>query len=174
VPSEASPERPLQRVEVASRPTVSSPTRRIRLEVDVPFRVLSGSEVASALGCSLPVRPRRSRKRPTLPVFLPLPVPKDATPWVILSWGSAPLHGLSRSSRPRPLDRGHLSWGSGSPTTHQEKRVHVPPLVTVGLPWWCQGSAVGSHPAGYGAVLGLSQPLDDLVPLSAAPPFSDG
>jgi len=32
------------------------------------------------------------------PVFLPPPLPKDATPWTLLSWGSTPLHGMSRSS----------------------------------------------------------------------------
>lgn len=30
----------------------------------------------------------------TLPVFPPLPTPKEATPWAILSWGSALLHGF--------------------------------------------------------------------------------
>jgi len=146
VPSKTSPERPLQRIEVSSRPAVSSPTRWIRHEVAFPFRVFSSSEVASSLGCPLPVRPQRSRKRLTLPVFLPLPVPKDATPWVILSWGSAPLHGLSRSTRPRPLDRGHLSWGSGSPSTHQAVRVHVPPLARSGSPGGARVLPAGPTP----------------------------
>jgi hypothetical protein len=63
---------------------------------------------------------------PVLPVFLPPPAPKDATPWAILSWGSALLHGFSRCLRPRPLDREHLSWGFVAPTTLEEERVHVP------------------------------------------------
>jgi len=44
-----------------------------------------------------------------LPVFLPLPAPKDATPWTILSWGSPLLYGFSQCLRPRPLGREHLS-----------------------------------------------------------------
>jgi hypothetical protein len=65
-------------------------------------------------------------ERPVLPVFLPPPAPKDATPWAILSWGSALLHGVSRSPCPGSLDRGHLSWGFVAPSTLEEERVHVP------------------------------------------------
>jgi len=104
---------------------VPSPTRFDRHEVVVPYRVLPGGEVAGSLGCLPPVRSWRLR-RSTLPVFLPLPAPKDATPWTILSWGLTPLHGVARSLRPRSLDRRHLSWGFLARTTLQEKRVHVP------------------------------------------------
>ena len=64
-------------------------------------------------------------ERPILPVFLPPSAPTDATPWAILSWGSALLHGISRSLRHRSLNRRHLSWGFDAATTLWEKRVHV-------------------------------------------------
>jgi hypothetical protein len=75
----------------------------------------------------------------TLPVFLPQPAPKDATPWTILSWGSAPLHGVSQSLRQRPLGRRHLSWGFVAPTALQEERVHVRPVSRLRLPG-CAGN----------------------------------
>jgi len=62
-------------------------------------------------------------------VFLPPPPSKDATPRTILSWCSALLRSLSRRSRPRSLDRGHLSWGFIAPTALEEKRVHVRPRL---------------------------------------------
>jgi len=70
----------------------------------------------------------------TLPVFLPLPAPKDATPWTILSWGSALLYGFSQHLRPQPLGCEHLSWGSNAPTAHWEERVHVPPVARSSSP----------------------------------------
>jgi hypothetical protein len=106
-------------------PRVRYRPARNRLEVAVTYRVLPGSEVSGVLGSPLPVRPRDSQKSPALPVFLHPPAPKDATPRAILSWCSALLHGLTRRSRPRSLDRGHLSWGSVAPTALEEKRVHV-------------------------------------------------
>lgn len=68
------------------------------------------------------------------PVFLPLPAPKDATPWTILSWCSGPLHGVSQCPRLKPLDFKHLSWGSFAPTTLAEERVHVPPVARSSSP----------------------------------------
>jgi hypothetical protein len=114
-------------------------------------------------------------ERPALPVFLPPPAPKDATPWAILSWGSALLHGVTRNLRPRSFDRGHLSWGSVAPTTLEEERVHVPPrLPASGSLVVPGGSPTSSHLAGYGAAHRFSQPLSGLLPLPTVPPFSDG
>lgn len=60
----------------------------------------------SPLGCSSPVQPVRSQNAMAQPVFLPPPLPKDATPWALLSWGSTPLHGMSRSTLlPTPITR---------------------------------------------------------------------
>lgn len=112
-------------------------------------------------------------ERMALPVFLPLPAPKDATPWAFLSWGSIPLHGLSQSLRQRPLDRRHLSWGSVPLQRVQEERVHVRPVARFGSPV-VPGSADRSHPVDYGVARRFSQPLSDLLPLPAAPPFSGG
>jgi hypothetical protein len=75
------------------------------------------------MGYLLPVRRERSR-RLALPVFLVLPLPEEATPRAILSWGSALLHGISRIPRPGPLGRGHLSWGFDAPSALEEERVH--------------------------------------------------
>jgi hypothetical protein len=67
-------------------------------------------------------------ERPTLPVFLALSMPKEATPWTILSWGSTLLHGMSRSLRPRPLDLRAPLLGFLAPPALWEKGVHVPPV----------------------------------------------
>jgi hypothetical protein len=97
-----------------------------------------------------------------LPVFLPLPVPRDATLWTILSWVSAPLHGISRTSRQRHLCRRHLSGGSTAPTAHAGResprpsaRLAVRDPASPALPGWCTS---GSHPASYGAAHRFSQP----------------
>jgi hypothetical protein len=102
---------PLQRIQRLSRRVVSSPIHPSRLEVAVPFRVLSDKKVAGIIGFPAPGSASAFAKHMALPVFLRSSLPRDATPWAILSWGSALLHGLSRHPRPKPLDAGHLSWG---------------------------------------------------------------
>jgi hypothetical protein len=94
-----------------ARQAVTSPIRLSRREVAVPFRVLLSNGVAGLLGCLLPVWSWRSLNARAFPVFLPLLLPKEATPWTILSWGSVLLHGMSRNPCPRCLHLGHLSWG---------------------------------------------------------------
>jgi hypothetical protein len=81
------------------------------LEFAVPFRVLTGDEVAGAwVPC---VRfDLGTRKRLTLPAFLPPPPPEDATLRAILSWASALLHGFIRLDHLWSRDRRYLSWGS--------------------------------------------------------------
>jgi hypothetical protein len=64
-------------------------------------------------------------ERPILPVFLHSSAPRDATPGAILSWGSALLHGMSRSTPP-PASRPEAPLlGFHAPTTLEEERVHV-------------------------------------------------
>jgi hypothetical protein len=70
----------------------------------------------------------------TLPVFLPLSVPKEATPWTILSWGSTLLHGISRSLCPRPHDQGHLSWGFLPLQRTRRRKSTVRPVAQPDLP----------------------------------------
>jgi hypothetical protein len=144
-----------------------------RHEVTFTFRVLHGSKVPGLLGSLIPVRPQRSLKRTALPVFLPLPAPKDATLWAILSWRSVLLHGFTQRLRPRPLDQGHLSWGFVSPTALQKERVHVTSGFPDELPGGNRESIDRSHPADYGAACRLSQPLSGFLPLPNALPFSD-
>lgn len=153
---------PSRGIERSSSQAVTSPLRLNRRGVTVPYRVLPGSEVAGLLGSPPPVRPWRSQKRPALPVFLHPPAPKDATPWTILSWVSALLHGMSRSLRPRPLGRGHLSWGSFAPTALGVERVHVPTGYPARLP--------GSYPRGSptGPTPPATVPLTGFPNLSAA------
>jgi hypothetical protein len=110
-------------------------------------------------------------ERPILPVFLPPSASKDATPWTILSWGSALLHGMSRSLRHRSLDRRHLSWGS-TPLQRTGRRESTSDFRR--LPGFAGVSVHGSHPADYGVARRFSQPLSDLLPLSTVPPFSGG
>lgn len=108
-----------------------------------------------------------------LPVFLPLPMSRDATLWTILSWGSAPLHGLSRVPRHRHLCRQHLSWGSSSLQRIRRRestsvrspfanrfsgRLPTPSSATPVLP---EHSASRSHPASYGVAHRFSQPRSD-------------
>lgn len=64
--------------------------------------------------------------RPAHPVFLPPPVPRDATPWAFLSSDFALLHGSTSSLRQRPLGRWHLSWGL-VPFSAPEKESPRPP-----------------------------------------------
>jgi hypothetical protein len=115
---------PLQRVWRLRVPRRRHRRRGDRHEVAVPFRVLSGGEVARSLGSWRPVRPWRSR-RAVLPVFLPLPGPKDATPWAF------PLVGFSPPSRccPKllpPASRPAAPlMGFRAPTTHGAGRAHV-------------------------------------------------
>jgi hypothetical protein len=110
-------------------------------------------------------------ERLILPVFLPPSAPTDATPWAILSWGSALLHGMSRSLRHRSLDRRHLSWGS-APLQRSGRRESTSGFRRP--PGFAGVSVHGSHPADYGAARRFSQPLSGLLPLSAVPPFSGG
>jgi hypothetical protein len=80
----------------------------------------------SPLGCSSPVQPVRSQNAMAQPVFLPPPLPKDATPWTLLSWGSTPLHGMSRSPLlPTPATRAAIeshSLGVPCPYSAYRKR----------------------------------------------------
>jgi len=101
-------------------------------------------------------------ERVTHPVFLVRTVPKDATPWVILSWGSTLLHGPSRNLRARPLGSAHLSWGF-VPLQRSRWREPTSRLVAQVEPPGCPGSADESHPAGYGAAHRFSQPLSGFL-----------
>jgi hypothetical protein len=152
--------------------TVTSPYRPNRHEVTGPFRVLPGSEVAGLSGYPLPVRRQRSRKRTAHPVFLHPPAPKDATPWAILSWGSVPLHGLSQSLRPRPLDRRHLSWGLRPLQRSKEERVHVRPVARFGHPGVTGGLHQQVPPCQLRCRSQVFSTSQRLLPLSSALPFS--
>lgn len=81
-------------------------------------------------------------ERMALPVFLPPPAPKDATPWAFLSWGSIPLHGLSQSLRQRPLDRRHLSWGF-APLQRFRRRESTSVRLPGSAPRWCRDPPTG-------------------------------
>jgi hypothetical protein len=67
-------------IQEVARQAVTFPIRLSRLEVTVPFRVLPCSGVAGSLGYLLPVWSWRSLKHLAYPVFLPLPLLKEATP----------------------------------------------------------------------------------------------
>jgi hypothetical protein len=96
-------------------------------------------------------------EHPTHPVFPALPMPKEATPWAILSWGSALLHGLSQSPRPQPLGWGHLSWGS-LPLQRIRWRESTSLAVARSSHPGAPGLAASSHAAGFGAAHRFSQP----------------
>lgn len=81
-------------------------------------------------------------ERATLPVFLASPMLTEATPRAILSWSSVLLRGVSRSPRPRPLDRRAPLLGFRSPTAHEEEGVHGPPHRRA--PRFCRDFAGGS------------------------------
>lgn len=96
-------------------------------------------------------------EHPTHPVFPALSMPKEATPWAILSWGSALLHGVSQSPRPQPLGWGHLSWGS-SPLQRIRWRESTSLAVTRSSHPGAPGLAASSHAAGFGVAHRFSQP----------------
>jgi hypothetical protein len=74
------PSSPSRGIQEVARQAVTFPIRLSRLEVTVPFRVLPCSGVAGSLGYLLPVWSWRSLKHLAYPVFLPLPLLKEATP----------------------------------------------------------------------------------------------
>jgi hypothetical protein len=133
------PSAPLQRDERASRQAVTSPFRLSRREVTVPCRVLSGNGVAGLLGYLLPVRSWRSLEHSTLPVFPALPMPEEATPGAILSWGSVLLYGMSRCLRLQPLDRQAPLLGFCAPSALEEEGVHGPPVARRAPRLFCRG-----------------------------------
>jgi hypothetical protein len=91
-----------------------------------PLQSFLKQRSSGRIGLPAPGAASALAERLTLPVFLPLPAPKDATPWAILSWGSVLLHGVSRcysssASRPKtPL------LGFRCPFSARGERVHVP------------------------------------------------
>ena len=103
----------------------TSPRRRNRHGVTVPYRVLSDDEVAGTSGYPHPVRPWRSPARG--PAGLPRTVPARGS-----DSASNPLLGFSPPSRPVSNTPPTASrpkaplLGFLSPTAHQEERVHVP------------------------------------------------
>jgi hypothetical protein len=129
--------------------------------VAVPFRVLPSSGVAGLLGYPFPVQSWRPRKHPTLPVFLPLLMPKEATPWAILSWEFSPPtryfpNSPTEVSRPTATSLGvscpFSALGGGSPR---------PDRLPSQAPRFCRGAASRSHPASYGVAHRFSQPRSD-------------
>lgn len=90
-----------------------------------------------------------------------------------------PLLGFGPPSRyfplfpPTVLRPGAPLLGFLVPSAHQEEGVHGPTSCPAGHPRLYRDSADGSHPAGYGVAPRFSQPLGDLLPPSAALPFSD-
>jgi len=135
-----------------------------------PLQSLVGQRSSRLVGLPAPGPVLTLAERPTPPVFPASPWPTEATLWAILSWGSALLHGMSRSPRPRSLDQQAPLLGFLAPTALRARGVHGPP-VTRRAPRSCRASVCGSHPAGYGAARRLSQPLSGLLPPSAVLPF---
>jgi hypothetical protein len=126
-----------------------------------PLQSLVRQRCSRLTGYLLPVRSSRSRKRPILPVFLPLSMPKEATPWAILSWGSALLHGLSRSPAHGISTMG-TSLGVSCPYSARGSQSPRPARCQTSSPV-VRDSAHRSHPAGYGAARRFSQPLSGFL-----------
>jgi hypothetical protein len=106
-------------------------------------------------------------------VFLSSAAPRDATLWAILSWGSSPLHGAARRLRHRPLDRRHLSWGSG-PLQRSRWRESTSPPVSRWAARFDPGVRRRVPPPRLRCRAQVFSTSQRLLPLSAAPPFSDG
>jgi hypothetical protein len=111
-------------------------------------------------------------ERSTRPVFLTLPMPKEATPWAILSWGSVLPHGMSRGLRPWPLDQRAPLLGFSAPTALWEKGVHVSP-VTRRAPRSCRGIRQRVPTRQLRCRSQVFPTSQRLLPPSAALPFSD-
>jgi hypothetical protein len=111
------------------------------------------------------------------PVFLPLHVPRDATLWTILSWVSAPLHGVSRTSRQRHLCRRHLSWGFNRPYSAYRRRestsVRSPCGPRSGLPGVTGVVRQRVPPRRLRCRSQVFPTSQRLLPLPAPSPFSD-
>lgn len=109
------------------RQAVSSPIRLNRLGVTFLSRVFAGREVTVIFGFSVPGSVLTLAEPLTLPVFLRLPMSRDATPWTILSWGFVLLHGISH----KPADSLSSTGASPevcSPSALHSLGVHVRPV----------------------------------------------
>ena len=105
--------------------------RSNRLEVIVPFRVLTGRDVVGCMGYPRPDMTLAFAECVVLSVFQFLPLSEDATPRTFLSWGSTLLHGLYPKS-PSWHSRSRTTlMGFDFPSTHQAVRVHVRPVSPV-------------------------------------------
>jgi len=98
-------------------------------------------------------------------------MPKEATPWAILSWGSSLLHGISRSLRLRPLDQQAPLLGFSAPTAHEVKGVHVSP-VSRRAPRFCRGIRQQVPTRWLRCRSQVFSTSQRLLPPSAALPFS--
>lgn len=92
------------------------------------------------------------------PVFLPRFPSKDATPWTILSWGSALLHGFTRSPRPRPLSREQPLLGFHAPSAHTGGESPRPPGCPVRLPGFAGNPPAGPTPPATVPLTGFLSP----------------
>jgi hypothetical protein len=143
-------------------------------EVIVPFRVFPGSGVVSSLGYSLPVGPyrqhdARSRWCSTL-------CPRSKTR--LLKHSSLEVRSsfmvCTRNPRSRSCGQEQTLLRFLCPSAYEAARIHVPPQRTPDRTRKLhQISTSKSHLASYGAAHRLSQPLSDLILLTAAPSFSD-
>jgi hypothetical protein len=135
-------------------------TRLNRREVTVPYRVLPDSEVASCLGCPLPVRPRRPLNARSCRYSFLRPRPRMR----LLGHSS---HGVRLSYTAFPevsaagLSTGGTSRGFLPLQRSKEERVHVRPGCPGRLSGFAGVSARGSHSADYGVAHRFSQPLSD-------------
>jgi len=174
MPSGTSPEQPLQRIERVSRQMVPSPTHLNRHEVAFPFRVLPDSEVASALGCSLPVRPWCSRStQPFRHSFL-RPHPRTR----LLGRSS---HGVQLPYTVCPdisapgLSTGSTSLGVSSPLQRSRRRESTScPSCPVRAPRLCRGLCQRIPLRRLRCRSQVFPTSQRLLPLPAVPPFSDG
>lgn len=150
---------------------MTSPFHLNRRGVTFPYRVFPGSVVARLLvprsrhdldvgktpgppGISLATRAQRRDSLDNPLLGLGPPSRLDPTSLPTASRSRAPLMGFH------------------APSAHKVERVHVRPVSRSALPV-ARESTSRFHPAGYGVAHRLSQPLGDLLPLSAALPFSD-
>jgi hypothetical protein len=123
-----------------------------------PLQSVTGRWSSRRIGLPAP-GPTSALAAPALPVFLASPLPGDATLRAILSWGSALLHGMSRSPCPRPPRTRAPLMGFLAPSALEEEGTHGPRGCPLELPGgWARDSADESHLAGYGAAHRLSQP----------------
>jgi hypothetical protein len=150
---------------------VTSPIRPNRPGVVVPFRVFRGDEVASLLGCLLPVRSWHPLSTRSSRYSLHHPcsqkrLREQSSPGVRPSYTvcpEVPARSLSVC--------GHLSWGF-APLQRSGRRESTARQLPGRAPRFCRDCAGGSHPTGYGAAHRFSQPRSGLLPPSAVLPFS--